>query len=159
MAVQTFHMVEHVAQTLQKFVLGSTSPHGLVGQLDLEWVHFAFNTVYLVLFVVIVALWLKVGHRFTTMAGSVAIFLIFGLLFQGWHQVEHSVKFIQFIDTGMQGTPGVAGRWVDGVVLHFLYNAAVYAPIAFVFFMCEFYKESLNLLPGRKVQGISVGAA
>ena len=46
--ILTFHMVEHVAQVVQKFGLGIAPAHGLIGQLDLEPVHFWFNLSYLV---------------------------------------------------------------------------------------------------------------
>lgn len=43
--VQSFHMIEHVAQVLQKFVLGQPEAHGLLGTIfDFEWVHFIYNT-------------------------------------------------------------------------------------------------------------------
>ena len=49
LALQTGHMLEHVVQVIQKFVLGSSNAHGLIGRLDIEWVHFGFNTAYFVL--------------------------------------------------------------------------------------------------------------
>lgn len=36
LTAQAAHMVEHIAQVLQKFVLHITPAHGLIGQLDLE---------------------------------------------------------------------------------------------------------------------------
>ena len=36
--LQAFHMVEHLAQIIQKFALSAHQAHGLIGQLDLEQV-------------------------------------------------------------------------------------------------------------------------
>lgn len=39
--VQAAHMVEHVAQVVQKFLLRMSEAHGLLGSIfDVEWVHF-----------------------------------------------------------------------------------------------------------------------
>jgi hypothetical protein len=47
-AVQSFHMLEHIVQVIQKFVLQFPVAHGIIGaSLDFETVHFAFNLVYL----------------------------------------------------------------------------------------------------------------
>ena len=59
--VQALHMVEHIAQFLQKFVLHSTQTHGLIGQLDLEEVHFAFNLFYLATLIVVTVGWVYYG--------------------------------------------------------------------------------------------------
>jgi len=37
-------MVEHVAQVIQKFLLGFDKAHGLLGSaFDFEWVHFIYK--------------------------------------------------------------------------------------------------------------------
>jgi hypothetical protein len=48
---QTGHVFEHVAQMVQIHVLGLTggSARGVFGALDIEWVHFIFNTWVIVL--------------------------------------------------------------------------------------------------------------
>src|SRR3990172_5233744 len=44
--VQAAHMVEHVAQVTQKFIIHMPAAHGLLGSIfNLEWVHFVYNTV------------------------------------------------------------------------------------------------------------------
>jgi hypothetical protein len=49
-AVQSFHMLEHIVQVIQKFVLQYPVAHGVLGaSLDFEPVHFTFNVVYLAL--------------------------------------------------------------------------------------------------------------
>ncbi|KRT76172.1 MAG: hypothetical protein XU14_C0061G0007 [Armatimonadetes bacterium CSP1-3] len=42
--IQGAHMVEHVAQVIQKFLLGFDKAHGLLGSaFDFEWVHFIYK--------------------------------------------------------------------------------------------------------------------
>ena len=65
--------------------------------------------------------------------------LLTGLLVQMWHMTEHSVKLAQFLNTGMQGTPGILGGYFDPVLLHFFYNLIVYLPLVLVFFGARLY--------------------
>ena len=147
-AVQSGHMLEHVVQMIQKFMLGTTA-HGLIGRLDIEQVHFGFNTVYYALLLPLVWGWLTyrqeiglLGRRWT---GLTAVFLA-TLLLQSYHQVEHSVKLVQFINTNMHGTLGILGAHFDLVLLHFVLNTLVYVPLLILFFGAGFHKR---LLPGR----------
>lgn len=42
--VQAFHFAEHVAQVVQRSILGQQEAHGLLGAVvDTEWVHFLYN--------------------------------------------------------------------------------------------------------------------
>lgn len=52
---------------------------------------------------------------------------------QSYHVVEHSVKLAQFLTTGMQGTPGITGMHIGGVIFHALMNTAVFVPVVVVF--------------------------
>ena len=61
--IQTLHMVEHVAQVLQKFVLDFPYAHGLIGSFDLEQVHFIFNLMYLGALIYVTLGWLNFGRR------------------------------------------------------------------------------------------------
>ena len=63
-----------------------------------------------------------------------AAILLLGLLLQSYHQVEHSVKLAQFLQTHMQGTKGILGARFDLVLLHFILNLLVYLPLVGVFF-------------------------
>ena len=140
--IQTFHMVEHVAQVIQKFGLGITPAHGLIGQLDLEPVHFWFNLSYLVFIGLTFMGWLVCRNDIANCTRYWATFtgvLLTGLLIQMWHMTEHSVKFAQFLNTGMHGTPGILGGYFDPVLLHFSYNLIVYLPLVIVFFGARLY--------------------
>ena len=149
LALQTGHMLEHVVQVIQKFVLGSSSAHGLIGRLDIEWVHFGFNTGYFVLLLPLAWGWLAyrreiglLGRRWT----GLTVVCLVTLLIQSYHQVEHSVKLAQFLNTSMAGTPGILGAHFDLILLHFTINSLVYLPLVILFFGAGFHKR---LLPGR----------
>ncbi len=149
LALQTGHMLEHVVQVIQKFVLGSSRAHGLIGRLDIEWVHFGFNTAYFVLLLPLVWGWLAyrreiglLGRRWT----GLTVVCLGTLLIQSYHQVEHSVKLAQFLHTNMQGTLGILGSHFDLILLHFTINALVYLPLVILFFGAGFHQR---LLPGR----------
>ena len=149
LALQTGHMLEHVVQVIQKFVLGSSNAHGLIGRLDIEWVHFGFNTAYFVLLLPLVWGWLayrrEIGLLGRCWTGLTVVCLV-TLLIQSYHQVEHSVKLVQFLHTNMQGTLGILGAHFDLVLLHFTINALVYLPLVILFFGAGFHKR---LLPKR----------
>ena len=50
--------------------------------------------------------------------------------------VEHSARLVQFLNTGLQGTPGLIGGHFDGVIFHAAMNTVVYLP-AVVVFVCS----------------------
>jgi hypothetical protein len=140
-AAQTFHMVEHIAQVMQKFVLHITPAHGLIGQLDLEQVHFAFNLFYLSMLVVVMMGWFYYGSQVSKKWKAFSIALGLTTLVQSYHMAEHSVKLVQFIETMMQGTPGILGSHFDSVIFHAAMNTAVFLPVLIVFFAAGVYKH------------------
>ena len=139
--IQVIHMVGHVAQVLQKFVLHVAPAHGLIGKLDLEQVHFAFNMVYLTMLVVVLVGWLYYGSQLRSKSTLLSATLMGTVALQSYHMVEHSVKLAQFLSTGMQGTPGIAGMHFDAVIFHALMNIAVLAPVVLVFFCAGLHRE------------------
>jgi hypothetical protein len=124
---QTLHLFEHVAQMIQIHILGLSglAARGIVGQLDIEWVHFVWNTWVFVAVVVLV-------RRFDANAWLVATALL-----AGWHLCEHAVIMATYLRTGVAGTPGLlsAGGLLGGGLplsrpdLHFLYNVAETVPL------------------------------
>lgn len=145
--VQTFHVVEHLAQMVQEFILKADTTHGLVGQLDLEIVHFIFNTVYALGFLTILAIWVKVGRSISTTFGLTTTVLAVGLFSQTYHQIEHTVRYIQYLETGQQGTPGLIGDRFNQIVAHFLLNGIVYLPILWVYLFEGFHLRLIEMLP------------
>lgn len=131
---QVGHVVEHVCQMLQLHVwhLHASEAEGVFGQLNVEWVHFAWNTWVLV---ALVALAVRFGKK--------NVWLLAAIVVAGWHQLEHTYIMSVFLRTGVEGTPGILaeGGLLGGVLgvprpeLHFLYNVVETLPIiaAFVF--------------------------
>jgi parallel beta helix pectate lyase-like protein len=119
--LQLGHQVEHVAQMMQMHVDGQPPAlaHGLLGQLDLEWVHFGMTLGIGI--VAVIALWRWPTNPFA--------WLLMPLAF--WHLAEHSVILTTYLRTGITGTAGILARGglLNGPLsrpdLHFLYNAAV----------------------------------
>ena len=73
------HVVEHVAQMIQIHVLKVPGPqaHGIFGALDIEWVHFIWNSWVLVAVVALVIYFPRNPWLWAT------------LVLAGWHEAEH----------------------------------------------------------------------
>lgn len=127
---QLGHVGEHVAQVTQIHVLDRMGPdaRGVFGQLDVEWVHFVWNTWVLVAIVLLLT-------RFRNP------WLIAATLFAAWHEAEHLFIMSTFLDTGKAGTPGLlaeGGRIGGGLGLarpdlHFIYNIVETTPLVIAF--------------------------
>ena len=145
-AVQGVHVVEHILQLIQVYLLGvpENDALGLLGyvfafQGTEEWLHIAFNVSYLISLVIIA--W---GLVWSRVAGSVvpglamAAFLVFGVWLEGWHVIEHLVIISNVIANNGCPCPGIldAQLGVSDTILHFGYNAIAYAatalPLAYV---------------------------
>ncbi len=132
LVTQTGHFLEHVAQMIQIHLLGlqGAQAQGVFGMLNIEWVHFLWNT-----WVLIAAVVLLVRYRGNT-------WLWFTTLFAAWHAIEHAYIVWIYLRTGVPGTPGLLslGGAIQGGLpitrpdLHFLYNLIETAPLAVAFF-------------------------
>ena len=124
---QTAHLIEHIAQMIQIHVLhlGGASAQGIVGQLNIEWVHFIWNAVVLVSLLVLLP-------RFRMNPWLIAVTPL-----AAWHFVEHSVMIATYLQTGVSGSPGLlssGGLLFGGLPiarpdLHFLYNLVETVPL------------------------------
>jgi hypothetical protein len=124
---QTAHLFEHVAQMVQIHVqhLTGASAQGIVGQLNIEWVHFIWNALVLVTLLALLP-------HFRANPWLVAVTPL-----AAWHFVEHSVMIATYIQTGVSGTPGLlssGGLLFGGLPivrpdLHFLYNLVETGPL------------------------------
>lgn len=128
MLAQTGHLLEHVWQMVQIHALGLTGSdaQGIIGQLDIEWVHFIWNA------------------GVVGLLGAMLIhfrsnrWLVVACLFAAWHLVEHDVIMMSFLATGIPGSPGLlaSGGSIAGGLpltrpdLHFVYNLIETATIA-----------------------------
>ena len=135
-AVQSFHMLEHIAQLVQKFVLQLPVAHGILGaSLDFEPVHFTFNILYLAL---VAAVWISFRKTPIRKMNLVYGLVTFVLVFQSWHFIEHAVKLEQHFVNGCISCPGVLGYYFDPILLHFTYNTIVYVPLIVIFAIFQY---------------------
>ena len=126
---QTAHLFEHVAQMVQIHVLhlGGANAQGIVGQLNIEWVHFIWNALVLITLLVVLS-----RPEFRSNPWLIAVTPL-----ALWHFVEHSVMIGTYLQTGVSGTPGLlssggllfGGLPVARPDLHFLYNLAETVPL------------------------------
>lgn len=135
-AVQSFHILEHIVQVIQKFVLQLPVAHGILGaSLDFEPVHFTFNVVYLALVALVWISFTKTPIRKMQLIYGLVTFV---LVFQSWHFIEHAVKLDQHSVNGCVSCPGILGHYFDVILLHFTYNAVVYVPLVVVFTIFQY---------------------
>ncbi len=119
--LQVGHQVEHIVQMIQMHVDGQPPAfaHGLIGRLDLEWVHFGMTLGIAIVAILALTWWPK--NLFAWLLMPLAL----------WHLAEHSVILTTYLWTGITGTPGILARGgpLNGPLsrpdLHFLYNVAV----------------------------------
>jgi hypothetical protein len=117
---QGAHFLEHVAQMVQIHLLGLSGlqARGILGMLDLEWVHFIWNSWVLLYAVLLVFLFRKNPWLWVLLVISV------------WHEIEHVYIMSVFLHTGHVGAPGLLahGGAIGGGLplsrpdLHFYYN-------------------------------------
>jgi len=117
---QGAHVLEHVAQMVQIHLLGLSGlqARGIFGMLDIEWVHFIWNSWVLACTVLLVFLFRKNPWLWVLLVISV------------WHEIEHVYIMSVFLRTGHPGAPGLlaSGGAIGGGLplsrpdLHFYYN-------------------------------------
>lgn len=119
---QSVHFTEHIAQMIQIHLMGlsGTQAHGIIGMLDLEWVHFLFDACWVSMCVyILLVVYGKSNRWLWILAGFVT-----------WHALEHIVIISVYLRTGIMGSPGLlaqGGAIAGGLPigrpdLHFLYN-------------------------------------
>jgi hypothetical protein len=126
---QAAHLLEHAAQMVQIHVLhlSGAAAQGIVGQLNIEWVHFGWNALVLVTLLALLP-------HFRTNAWLIAVTPL-----AGWHFIEHTVMIATYLQTGVSGSPGLGssgGLLFGGLPiarpdLHFLYNLVETFPLVF----------------------------
>jgi hypothetical protein len=123
---QLFHWIEHAAQVYQHWfqALPAKDSHGILFFLDFEWNHFVFNTGYFVALLIVLVMLVARRHAFGIRASALWLIGI-GTAIQGYHQIEHMVKIFQHLARGCEPCPGILGKVLDGVYLHFTLNTLV----------------------------------
>jgi hypothetical protein len=140
---QIGHFTEHIVQIGQLHVLDKplAESRGIFGQLDIEWVHFGFNT--WIIIATVALLWYFRRNPWLWALLAIAV----------WHEVEHVAIMSVFLDTGKAGDPGLLARGGDiggGLDiarpdLHFFYNVVETVPLlaGFVYTLKHTYDEWL----------------
>ena len=119
---QSVHFTEHIAQMIQIHLLGLSGmqAHGIIGMLDLEWVHFIFDAGWVPICVYILLFVYRKSNPWLWVLGVIVT----------WHAFEHVVIMSYYLRTGIVGSPGLlahGGIIAGGLALirpdlHFLYN-------------------------------------
>jgi hypothetical protein len=123
---------------VQLHVLHTPPPmaKGVFGPLNIEWVHFGWNTWVLFALAILVT-------QFPRNPWLIATFVL-----ASWHEFEHAYIMSTFLSTGVAGSPGLlahGGRIAGGLPisrpdLHFIYNVAETIPL-FVAFAVQARRE------------------
>lgn len=114
------HFIEHLAQMIQIELLGINpmEAHGIIGTLDIEWVHFIWNS-WVLIYGALLLFWSRKNPWLWAL-----------LILAIWHECEHVYIIDCYIKTGMVGLPGLLARggalWgglpIGRPALHFLYT-------------------------------------
>src|SRR6266566_1928435 len=119
---QSVHFTEHIAQMIQIHLMGLSGmqAHGIIGMLDLEWVHFLFDACWVPICVYTL---LVIYRKSNPWLWILAVIVT-------WHALEHSAIMSVYLRTGIVGSAGLlahGGAIAGGLPLvrpdlHFLYN-------------------------------------
>lgn len=124
---QSGHVVEHLVQMVQLHLLHRPPPQarGVFGALDIEWVHFGWNTWVFISVLLLLGRFSRNPWLWATAALAT------------WHQAEHTYIITRYIQTGLPGDPGLAamggligsGLPIKRPDLHFYYNLIETTPL------------------------------
>ena len=155
MVIQCLHFIEHIAQIVEVDVVGwqRLLSTGILGGLDLEPVHFVFDTTLLILTTILL---------FGKFKRNIALWIAWVVAI--WHTTEHwYITYFYFFDYanydpnnphGLKAREGLLGQ--DGLLwpsspfprieLHFIYNLLYTIPLvwAFVLVVRDAYDEYLK---------------
>lgn len=126
---QIGHFIEHLVQMYQIHILGlrGAAARGIFGQLDIEWVHFLFNTYLLIAFLALALRFRRNPWLWVTLVAAVL------------HEAEHLYIMANFLRTGTPGLPGLLGKGalisipLARADVHFLYNFVESIPMMLAF--------------------------
>lgn len=152
--LQSGHMVEHVAQFIQ-WMVHMRLAQGIIGEFDLEPIHFGFNGMVLVGISLLCTFYGDVLRE----RGGVAAhrLMVFAMCVETYHMTEHVAKIMQYLETGIQGTPGILGRYIPLIPMHFVLNLSTTVPLDTAFFLTGSYllvfRAAKRLVPRRAKAG------
>jgi hypothetical protein len=155
--IQGVHVIEHVIQLVQVFVLHVPEQKalGILGfifqfQGTEEWLHLVFNVSYVVALIVIAwGFFLSRAARSIVPGWALVVFLVFGLLLELWHVNEHIVIISHAIANNgcaFDGCPGILDQrlGVSDTVLHFFYNVIAYVGTITPFVYLALHRRGLH---------------
>jgi len=98
---QAAHMLEHLAQMVELHVLGwlPRQASGIIGALNIEWVHLIWNS-WVLLLITPLLFWGFQGNKWLWMLWIFAIY----------HEIEHLYIVAIYLHTGVAGNPGLLAR-------------------------------------------------
>lgn len=132
--MQSYHMVEHVAQYIQYQFYGIARPHGIIEQFDTEEIHLIFAIFFFILL-------FTIAHGYYPKKIPITLHMFrAGVGMQGYHMVEHIVRVIEHNTTGCEYCAGILGMFFNNIPLHFVMNWAVLIIplITFIYFKITF---------------------
>lgn len=145
---QGAHMLEHLAQMYELHILGLPGPkaQGIIGFLNVEWVHLLWNSWVLAM----------VGLLLFTYRRNWWLWALF--IFAIYHEAEHVYIVSIYVRTGVMGNPGLlahggliaGGLPISRPDLHAIYAVLEEAMLLMIYFMQR------NVL--RKAQALSYGS-
>jgi hypothetical protein len=141
MLVQGVHVIEHIIQLIQVFILDVPEDDalGLLGYVyqfkgTEEFLHLGFNATYLLaLFLLVVPL--KRRSPYPVPIWAFTTFAIGAVVVESWHMVEHVVIISHALQNNGCPCPGIldAATGIPDTVLHFFYNAITYGAVVVPF--------------------------
>ncbi len=142
---QGLHEIEHIIQMVQVYLLDEPGAAGLFGAIfNVEVIHLSYNAWFLALALTVTGGYVVWHRRELAPGRALAALLVFGTAVQSYHVVEHVVRVGQFLQSGVDGTPGILGQYVDLVLLHFLFNTVAFMPFVAVFVAAKAYRGLLT---------------
>lgn len=147
---QTFHQLEHTIETVQLNILHHQSAHTLINGVDFEYVHFGANALLLYgLFAVVIGAgsrtraWLKAEHRWGWYA------MVTALVVQTYHVFDHTVRLIEYLQSGGRPPEGTVTIWLNPVWFHFGINLTVLIGMYCAFFGMDMHRSLRSRRPAR----------
>jgi hypothetical protein len=141
MLVQGVHVIEHIIQLVQVFILHVPEDDalGLLGYVyqfkgTEEFLHLGFNATYLLALLLLIVPLKRRTPQPVPVRGFVT-FVVGAVGLESWHMVEHTVIITHALQNNGCPCPGIldAATGIPDTVLHFFYNAITYAAVAVPF--------------------------
>ena len=139
---QSFHQLEHTIETVQLNILHHHEAHTLINGVDFEYVHFGANAVLLYgLFAVVIGAgrrareWLRAAHPWGWAA------MVTALVVQTYHVFDHTVRLIEYVQSGGKTPEGTLTVWLNPVWFHFGINLVVLIGMYCAFFGMRMHRS------------------